>query len=133
MLEIRRQIKDKYDISNLYKKMAWFDYLKLNEDQLYQSMENSYSVVYVYDESDLVASGRVVSDGVINAYICGVCVLEPYRKHGIGSSIVKELIKDCENKSLHIQLVCEDHLKSYYEKLGFNDFAIAMKYNSSSI
>ena len=128
VLEYQHVIKSDKDIYNIYQSLGWLDYLNLNENQLALSMKQSFLVVYVYDEENLIATGRVVSDGIINAYICGICVLEPYRKKGIGSNIVKLLVEACKKNNLHIQLVCEEHLIEYYQTLGFKKFASAMKY-----
>jgi len=90
-------------------------------------MEQSFFSIYVYNDGLLIATGRVVSDGVINAYICGIGVLPEFRRLGIGREIIERLKENCLANDLHLQFFCEGHLSGYYEKLGFEKFAEGMK------
>ena len=64
--------------------------------------------------------GRVVSDGVSDAYIQDVVVLDDWRGKGIGKAIVKKLLDFClEHKLLWIGLVAEPGTKGLYTPLGF--------------
>lgn len=119
--------KSTADIMTLYDALGWNDYLKLSSEALSKAMDNSWLVVYVYDGASLIGTGRVISDGIINGYICGVCVLEAYRKQGIGKEIIKYLVTICREHHLHVQLLCEEHLETYYNDLAFHTFAIGMK------
>ncbi len=112
----------------LYNYLGWNDFLKLSGEELSRAMKQSWYVIYAYDEKDnLIGTGRVISDGMINAYLCGLCVHPDYRNHGIGSEILDLLVHKCSEHNLHIQLFCEEHLVSYYKDKGFNTFAIGMK------
>lgn len=114
------------DVFKLYESMGWNDYLQLDLSQLNQAMENSYYVLYVYDDEKIIGTGRVISDGVINAYVCGVCVETEYRHQGIGKKIMSILMEKCKTDNLHVQLFCEDHLVDYYRDMGLHEFAIGM-------
>lgn len=126
-MEYTTKLKSQKDLYLLYECLGWNSFIKLNEEQLTRAMELSFYVIYAYDEEKLVGTGRVVSDGVINAYICGLGVALEYRNKGIGTEISKRLVEYCENNNLHIQLFCEKELISYYESKGFEVFAIGMK------
>jgi len=115
------------DLFELYSELGWADFLKIAPEQLHKAMEQSYIVVSAYADDKLVGTGRVVSDGVISAYICGVGVLPEYRRRGIGEEILNRLKLYCMESNLHIQLVCGDDLVSYYSRVGFEKFANAMK------
>ena len=67
------------DLFDLYEKLGWNDYLKLSEDKMTKAMNGSLFCIYVYDGNLLVGTGRVISDGIINAYICGIGVLPSHR------------------------------------------------------
>lgn len=125
--EYLNSLKKDSHIFELYESMGWNQYLKLSSTELLKAMNNSYQVIYVYDDEKIIGTGRVVSDGVINAYICGVCVDEDYRHQRIGHKIMSLLIKKCEENNLHVQLLCEAYLEDYYKKMGFDTFAIGMK------
>ncbi|ACA53596.1 GNAT family N-acetyltransferase [Clostridium botulinum] len=115
------------DLHSLYESLGWNSFLQLNQEQLAKAMEQSWYVIYAYDGEKLVATGRVVSDGIINAYVCGLGVIEEYRNKGIGTEFSKRLMDYCKNDNVHIQLFCEEKLVSYYEKMGFKVFTIGMK------
>ena len=117
----------KADLHALYELLGWNAFLKLTEDQIFKAAQQSFCSLYVYKECQLIATGRIISDGVINAYICGVGVLPEYRCHGIGSEIVNRLVVYSKERGLHTQLLCdEDHAK-YYKQLGFKPFTVGMK------
>lgn len=128
-MEIRYTAKPKKrnDIYSLYEELNWNDFLKLNEEQLEKAMEQSFYVIYAYDEGKLVATGRAISDGITNAYICGLGVMREYRNKGIGTEIIKRLEEYCKSNKLHIQLFCEERLVHYYENMGFEVFAVGLK------
>lgn len=111
----------------LYESLGWNNYLQLNQAQLAKAMEHSWYVIYAYHGEKLVGTGRVVSDGIINAYLCGLGVDPNYRNQGIATEISRRLVESCKNNNLHIQFFCEDKLVPYYKKMGFEIFAIGMK------
>lgn len=115
------------DIYSLYESLGWNDYLDLSKEQLAKAMKGSFYVLYAYDDEKLIGTGRVISDGVINAYLCGLGVDPDFRGRGIGKKISQKLIYRCLEKNLHIQLFCEEHRQKYYENMGFEVFAIGMK------
>ena len=119
------------ELLDFYERMGWNAFLKLTQNQILTAMRQSYYSVYVYDVNKLIATGRVVSDGVINAYICGLGVLPSYRNCGIGTAIMKQLTERCRQANLHIQFLCEEHLVPYYQKNGFEEFAVGMKFTHS--
>ncbi|MBY6952179.1 GNAT family acetyltransferase [Clostridium botulinum] len=53
------------DLHSLYEILGWNNFLRLNQEQLAKAMEQSWYVIYTYDGEKLVATGRVVSDGII--------------------------------------------------------------------
>lgn len=126
-IEYRTNPKRIEDIYLLYESLGWNSFLQLSQEKLTKAMKQSWYVIYAYDKEILVGTGRVVSDGVINAYLCGLGVIPEYRKMGIGNEISNRLVEYCRNDNLHIQLFCEEHLVAYYRKKGFEIFAIGMK------
>lgn len=114
-------------IYELYENLGWNQYLKLSKDQLLTAMKQSWHVIYAYHENRLIGTGRIVSDGVINAYLCGLGVHSDYRGRGIGAEMTRLLIEQCQKAHLHLQLLCEEELVPYYEKMNFHVFAVGMK------
>ena len=64
--------------------------------------------------------GRVISDGVSDAYIQDVVVLESHRGRGIGREIVRRLTDRCLQAGISwIGLVAEPGTERFYAPLGF--------------
>lgn len=62
------------------------------------------------------------------AYLMNIYVREPYRKHGLGHKIVKELILNARNAGCDkIYLETTDEGRNVYASLGFNDMPDMMK------
>lgn len=115
------------EIYALYEHLQWNTYLGLTQEKLLKAMQQSYYAIYAYHEHQLIGTGRIISDGIINAYLCGLGVHPDYRGQGIGSAITRLLIESCSNHNLHLQFFCEEELVPYYEKLNFTVFAVGMK------
>lgn len=126
-IEYTTMLKDRYDIYLLYKCLEWNEFLKLSKEQLLNAMEQSHYVIYAYDGDKLIGTGRIVSDGVINAYLCGLGVETGYRGKGIGTEIIRRLEEYCRNNGLHMQFFCKEELVPYYKKMGFEIFSVGMK------
>ncbi|HDR7516469.1 GNAT family N-acetyltransferase [Bacillus mobilis] len=109
----------------LYESLGW-NSLQLTVNELEQMCKQSWYAMYAFDDKKLVGMGRIISDGVITAVICGVCVLPEYQSIGIGKEIVKRLIRQCEQNKVIPQLMCVEKLQSYYESIGFEAFSVGM-------
>ncbi len=67
-----------------------------------------------------VAMGRVISDGVSDAYIQDVIVLREYRRSGIGRRLLAALVSACEIKGISwIGLIAEPGTEQFYLPAGF--------------
>ncbi|WP_028775940.1 GNAT family N-acetyltransferase [Shimazuella kribbensis] len=112
----------------LYNTEQWNDFLKLPKETLHQTMVNSWYVLNAYDKDELIATGRVISDGFTIALITGLLVHPQHRNKGIGSEIMQRLIQKCQQSRLTIQLFATDDLVSYYHRIGFQPFANGLMY-----
>lgn len=69
----------------------------------------------------IVGMGRVISDGISDAYIQDLVILPEYRGMGIGGSIVRILLHYCINNNITwIALIAEPGTEEFYRPLGFN-------------
>jgi len=67
-----------------------------------------------------VAMGRVISDGVSDAYIQDVIVLPEYRSLGTGRRLIDVLIGVCESRGIAwIGLIAEPGTENFYIPAGF--------------
>jgi GNAT superfamily N-acetyltransferase len=94
-----------------------------SNSQLRLSFENSTFVIMASINKRCVASGRLLSDRVGNAYVVDVWTLSQFRRQGIASEIMKKLI-DCV-PGQHIYLQTEDAV-DFYKKLGFKEQPVGM-------
>ena len=79
--------------------------------------KNSYGVVFVYDKDQLVGCGRVLSDGICQAAIYNVALLEQYHGKSLGREMIQSLIEQVEGCT--ISLYTHPKTVALYEKFGF--------------
>ena len=67
-----------------------------------------------------VGMGRVISDGVADAYIQDFVVLENWRNLGVGKLILETLLDECRSRKIAwIGLIAEPGKEDFYGALGF--------------
>lgn len=115
------------ELLGFYNQMGWNDFLGLNLVGMKRLIEGSYYMISAYSNEKLVGNARIISDGVTNAYLCGLGVLKPYRKQGVAAQMLQALKEKMDADGLHGQFFCEESLKEYYEKRGATQFAVGMK------
>src|SRR3712207_6417566 len=71
--------------------------------QLRLSFEPSAVVALGYDGDRCIATGRLLSDGVGNAYVVDVWTHSAYRRHGIGRTIMQMLIAAVPGQHVYLQ------------------------------
>jgi ribosomal protein S18 acetylase RimI-like enzyme len=89
-----------------------------------KAFENSHTVVFAFDNDNLVGFGRVISDGSYQAAIYDVAVLPEYQGKKIGTSIVNSLIK--ANPQCNFILYASPGKEPFYEKLDFRKMKTGM-------
>ncbi|MFD2214580.1 MULTISPECIES: GNAT family N-acetyltransferase [Bacillaceae] len=91
-------------------------------EQLYQAAENSWYHISIYDQDQLIAFGRMISDGVYQALICDVMVDPSYQKQGLGKKIIEALLQKCKDSGIQsVQLFSAKGKQQFYKKLGFEE------------
>jgi GNAT superfamily N-acetyltransferase len=92
-------------------------------DQYRRSHENSHAVVFGRYDGQYVANGRILSDGVCNAYLVDIWTATPYRRRGIGREVVNRLLATVPGQ--HVGLFTDD-MQPFYEALGFRPQVVGM-------
>ncbi len=117
------------DSVELYKALKWYGLPGYTDCDIKRAEDNSFYSVYAYDGNKIVGLGRVASDGLTVGVMSGICVRKDYRKKKIGEEIVTRLVYFCQSGKyqMNVQLFCEDSLKSWYEKQGFENYAMGMR------
>lgn len=85
---------------------------------LRRSFEHSAHVAYAWSGGDLVGMGRLLSDGVCNAYLVDLWTHSAHRRRGIGSALVEYLASEVPGQ--HIGLQAGDENMPFYRGLGFS-------------
>ncbi len=113
------------DIVSLYKAGGWW---KDHYDPAGISflLEKTFAFVVAVEGNSrrAVGMGRIISDGVSDAYIQDIVVLHEYRGKGIGKKILEKLVDHCRKQGLvWIGLIAEEGTEDFYLPLGFNRFS----------
>lgn len=67
-----------------------------------------------------IGMGRVISDGVSDAYIQDLVVLPEVRRSGVGRKIVSLLVTSCWDRGVRwIGLISQPGCDNFYRELGF--------------
>lgn len=64
--------------------------------------------------------GRIISDGVSDAYLQDIVVLPDWRNRGIGTAIVKKLMTICMHSGIGwIGIIAAPETEYFYRRFGF--------------
>ena len=91
-------------------------------EQSTESLNNSLFCVSIYHMDKLVGLGRIVGDGVLFFYISDVLVSPHMKGHGIGKTLMKEILTYLEknvNGLSTVALLAAPHKESFYTQFGF--------------
>jgi GNAT superfamily N-acetyltransferase len=104
----------------LFETTGWNRAYKLNASEISILLERSWYIVSAYHEQQLIAIGRLVSDGVLYAMIYDMIVNPSFQNRGIGTIILEKLVGRCKARGIRdIQLFSASGKSSFYAKRGF--------------
>lgn len=109
------------EIVDLYKSGGWWKET-YDKSKIKSLIQGSYAFAVAVDMSSgkALGMGRVISDGVSDAYIQDFVVLPDYRRQGIGKKLINELIKYCLLKDIQwIALISEPGNEKLFSAIGF--------------
>ena len=86
--------------------------------RLQNALVNSHGLVSAWAGDDLVGIGNALTDGYLVVYYPHLLVLPEYQGQGIGSEIVKRLMKRYNGFHQHI-FVADGKAVTFYERCGF--------------
>lgn len=89
-----------------------------------KAFNNSYAVIFVFDDKNLIGFGRAISDGAYQAAIYDVAVLPAYQGKGIGKMILDSIVKRCPN--FNFILYAAPGKEKFYEKEKFRKMKTGM-------
>lgn len=107
------------ELLNLYSVVGWINYTNKPEI-LEKSYKNSLLSLGAYDDGKLIGAIRAVGDGVSIVFIQDLLVLPEYRRRGIGTRLLREIVERFSSV-YQIELLA-DHTPetvSFYRSVGF--------------
>jgi len=99
-----------------------------NQKTFFKLLKKSYKIVLAKDNERVVGFISAISDGVLSAYIPLLEVLPEYQKQGIGKILMQMMIEQLKDLYM-VDLLCDQELISYYEKIGMTKSYGAMLRN----
>ena len=120
MITIKKQeIVKLEDVLHLYQAVGWTNYTH-QPQMLEQALSHSLVIYLALDGDAVVGLIRLVGDGFSSVFIQDLIVLPSYQRQGIGSSLMKEALKDYKD-AYQVQLVTEETERTleFYRFMGF--------------
>lgn len=112
-------IPNSEEINFLYDDAGFTSYTE-NLSLLTDAIKNSLFVVTAWDKGNLVGLARAVGDGKTIIYIQDIIVLSYYRRKGIGTNLVKQIIREFPDVRQKVLLADDKpENRKFYESLGF--------------
>ena len=110
------------EILALYQNARWWhtDFLIADIPRI---LQGSYAFVVAVNAGSgkAIGMGRILSDGVSDAYIQDLIVHSEYRRKGIGRKILLRLLSICTTAKIDwIGLIAEHGTEEFYEELDFS-------------
>ena len=108
------------DMRELYRAGDWWDD-SWDETYLSAIVEKGFAfVAAIAPDRTWIGMGRLISDGVSDAYLQDIVVLPSWEGNGIGSAIVRCLLSICKEKGIDwIGTVAGPETEYFYRRFGF--------------
>lgn len=111
---------DKNKFFDLFLTTGWNKKYRLDVNELFLAIKESWYMISVYDNDRLVGFGRIICDGVVHALILDMIVHPSYEQRGIGTKILNRLVERCQKHDIRdVQLFCAKNKAEFYKKNGF--------------
>jgi len=79
-----------------------------------------FAVAISLSNGRAVGMGRVISDGIEDAYIQDLMVFDHWRRQGVGGMILARLLAECKSRKISwIGIIAEPGKEDFYRSLGF--------------
>ena len=120
MITIKKQdIVKLEDVLHLYQAVGWTNYTH-QPQMLEQALSHSLVIYLALDGDSVVGLIRLVGDGFSSVFVQDLIVLPSYQRQGIGSSLMKEALKDYKD-TYQVQLLTDQTEKTlrFYRSMGF--------------
>ena len=122
-ITIKQAIPEAEEYFRLFETTGWNNGYNADKEELFAAINTSWYTLCAYNgENELIGFGRLISDGVLYAFVCDMIILPEYQKQGIGSSILEALIQHCRKQKVRVLWLFSASEKSeFYKKFGFEE------------
>ncbi|MBO0340922.1 MAG: GNAT family N-acetyltransferase [Bacteroidota bacterium] len=112
--------KDKLDIQKVHQQVSSTYWGKgRTKEQTLMTINNSICFGMYTEEGEQIAYARIMTDGLIFAYIMDVVVFDPYKGKGLGKKLVKHILERPDVKKVNTVALKTMDTHRFYEALGF--------------
>lgn len=119
-IEYRIGKPDVEEFFRLFETTGWNEEYKADIDNIDLILDNSWFIVSVYDNGEMVGTGRMITDGLLHAMIFDMIIMPEYQGKGIGAEVLKILVDKCNKQKIRdVQLFCAKGKIGFYKKRGF--------------
>ena len=109
------------EIVELYKSVGWWKE-SYEPSAINQLIKGSFAFVVAVEinSGKAIGMGRIISDGISDAYMQDIVVSSEHRGKNIGKRLVTALLDHCLSKGLTwIGLISEPGQEGFYSSIGF--------------
>ena len=107
-------------ILSIYHQQKWLPKTITDPQHIIRVVQGSHCYVTARDHGTIIGIGRALSDGVGDAYIHDITVMESHRSQGIGKRLVESIVDRLKKDGITwIGLIAEKGSPSLYKKVGF--------------
>jgi len=108
---------------------------EISETALHNFLATDNYMVVVEEEGEVIGTAtlhfqrKLIRNGGIAAFIEDVAVREKCRGRGIGAKLIEYLVEEAKNSGCYkVVLTCFPERVAFYERCGFKQESIAMRY-----
>ncbi len=113
------------ELVELYKLVGWDFYMEKVKN-IHYCYKQALCVYTLRDDDKLIATIRVIGDGISIIYIQDLLVHPDYQRQGLATKLMKLVLQEYENCYQKVLISEDDEThRNFYKKLGFHFLAEA--------
>lgn len=114
--------KDKLDIQKVHQQVSSTYWGKgRTKEQTLMTINSSICFGMYTEHNEQIAYARMMTDGLIFAYIMDVIVFDPYKGKGLGKKLVQHILNRPDIKNVNTVALKTLDAHSFYGALGFKN------------
>lgn len=104
----------------LYESTGWTYATPVTRDNLRAALANTWCWASAYIGDEFAGAGRLISDGVLYAFLCDLIVFPEHQNKGIGSTLLEMLTAESGKHNIkRLWLFAATDKAPFYERFGF--------------